>query len=272
MGLSDLVRRFLPRAAPPPPSALPPLGEVLDGFRADAQAYYASSPEYADGVEEIRDIFAQIRGRVIAVDIDGTLLSSFMGLRFWRERYGMEPHDRVVRPFANEFLAAIADAGNCATLWTGIEKKRFPSVVTKVEGFEIPRSFGRITREDYLRQLKAHPDYSSLEGRITQYPRLQEKLKAGTVKIPGWINFEGRPIDGLIDDNAGRDGEALELLGLGAEVAKLFQVSSFDFFCGGECDPGDVDDLGGLSVYFKDEGLLRVAREMRTRWVGAGAI
>ena len=184
----------------------------------------------------------------------------------------MEPHDRVVRPFANEFLAAIAESDNHGVLWTGIDGKRFPSVVTAVKELAVPQSFGRIMRYDYLRQLKAHPEYPSLSGRITQHPRLQKKLEEGTVKIPGWVNFEERPIDGLIDNNAILDAGALELLGLGAEAKNFFQVSPFEFYCGGEREPGDVDDLGGLSVYFKDQGLLRVAREMRARWVEAASL
>lgn len=266
MGLSSWIKGLLPSSDPP---ALPSMREFLDGCRAEAHSYYDSSSEYAQGVEGIRDVFQRIRGRVIAVDIDGTLLSTFMGRREWEKRYRIHDGDRVVRPFANEFLRAIDDSDNRGFLWTGMTRGRFSQMLTDVTGFQVPSDWDVLTREDYLNQLRSHPGYPQLPERIDRYPRLKTKLGEGLVKIPGWINFEGRPIDGLVDDNADLDCEALKRLGLGDQASKLFQVSSFAFYCGGEREPGDVDDVGGLSQYFKDEGLLRVAREIRARWCGA---
>lgn len=272
MGLSSLFKGFFSRSTEPsqPDSpTLPSMRELLDGYRAEAQRYYASL-EYAQGVEEICDVFQQIRGRVIAVDVDGTLLSTFMGRRAWEERYRIKDVDRVVRPFANEFLQAIDDSDNHGLLWTGMPRARLDLMRKGVPDLRIPASFGVLTREDYLALLNDHPDFSRLSAHAASDPRLEAALKKGLVKFPAWVRYGGQSVDGLVDDNVDMDEQALELLGLGDQVPRFFPVSSFSFWCGGKRDPGDFDDVGGLSRYFKDEGLLRVAREIRERWNVAG--
>lgn len=272
MGLSSLFKGLFSHSEPPQPDSptLPSMRELLAGYRVEAQRYYAS-PRYVQGVAEIHNVFQKIRGRVIAVDLDGTLLSTFMGRRTWKERYRIDDVDRVVRPFAKEFLQAIDDSENYGLLWTGMPRARFNLMRSGIPDLQIPPSFGVLTGEDYLALLKDHPDYTGLFERTAGYSGLEAKLKKGLVKIPAWVSYDGQPVDGLVDDNADVDGQALKLLGLGDQVPRLFPVSSFSFWCGGEREPGDVeDDVDGLSRYFEDEGLLRVAREIRERWKAAG--
>lgn len=88
----------------------------LDRHREEAEEFYATDPEYREAAAELREIIWRIHDRVIALDLEGTLVCGEIESLDGDE---VDLHDRVHRPLANEFAQALID-GNQVVIWTGL--------------------------------------------------------------------------------------------------------------------------------------------------------
>lgn len=89
----------------------------LVGHKETADEFYATDPEYKEAAAEVREAISSIHNRVFALDIEGTLACTEIGS--WAGR-GVDFHDRVRRPLANEFAQALIESKNQVVVWTGL--------------------------------------------------------------------------------------------------------------------------------------------------------
>jgi len=157
----------------------------FEGIKAEAEAYY-KTPEYLEGVEIIRAIFAQIRGKVFAFDLDGTLVDGV-------EASGVED-SVLLRPYANEILQIVAESRNRVILWTGASLARVRHAESS-SGLVLPKDTKIIAREDNANMV-AGACHRASEGVVFNAEDCAwEDFCLGLVKIPLLFG-----VDFLFDD------------------------------------------------------------------------
>ncbi|MEK7085834.1 MAG: hypothetical protein AAB953_02360 [Patescibacteria group bacterium] len=193
------------------------MGEILlDSYRADAEHFYTTDPDYKRDVAEMCDIIQRdIHERVVAVDLEATLVSDRIGAFYnsKHERLEVNPFDRLRRPLSNELLQALVDAHNEVILWTSMisDLARF---VCSFSGLKLPQSTGFVAREDYQRALLNDesgiqvlqkivkkfgepPSHCNPEGKTPAKYYADLYMNKLGVKIPSVLG-----VDVLIDDQA----------------------------------------------------------------------
>lgn len=240
-------------------SPLPRLPDfpTLRRYREAAGVFYGTA-DHKRKIEELLTLVEKLRGRVIAVDLEGTLvcrnLAATLETRnhFPDERalaFRVDRYDRLRRPFAQELLSALACSNPGSIIWTGAnendaDKMLRSAQLVKPEGITIvgrQTYKARLAETDVMdRAARAYPSNSTLDTLNIS------DIKEGGVKIPRALG-----VDLLIDDHAQNDATVCETLFGLDESSKIVPCNSFS-----------MKHIGEVQNHHTDEELLQVLRRL----------
>jgi hypothetical protein len=209
----------------------------------------AKKPSYRQSVEELRDVLSPIRGRIIAIDIEGTLASKTLPEHYrgwWRKKLTQRvvpmEHFWLLRPLSQEIIDILVER-NKVILWT-VANVRTARLIFKITGLKIPRKVPLVAKEHNQKLLQKHNMYNKpVRLRDGGKFRLNEK-----VKIPSLLKVEA-----LLDDQVVNcHGPFVERI-RPRDLEKLIQV---ELFC--------PETFAAVRRGWNDRGLLKAARDLST--------
>lgn len=206
--------------------------------------------------QRIREIAKHIRGLIIAIDLEGTLVC---------------PMTRAKRGGADELLSSLAQH-NTVILWTSATRYRAAEIIRSAK-LEMPKQVKTETREAYQEELTKHdiiPEPLSnshawamriIEQRTEWIRRGQHPgdknftdqdydtalIYTGNIKIPSILG-----IDVLLDDKKERHDEGCRQLGYHEDPEKIIAVSPFYCFDGYMFETGLLQAIKQLKEWTKD--------------------
>ena len=125
----------------------------LDSYRAEAEHFYTTDPDYqSDAAEMCGIIQRDIHDRVVAVDLEATLVSDVVDALYKSEEERVDVFDRLRRPLSDEMLQALVDANNKVILWTSMMSYSAKAVLDSSR-LKLPQSVRFAAREDYKQAL-----------------------------------------------------------------------------------------------------------------------
>ncbi|MBI4975813.1 hypothetical protein HZC20_03990 [Candidatus Peregrinibacteria bacterium] len=202
--------------------------KTFGNLQSEAEAYY-QTPEYLEGVTILDDIFAQIREKFLAFDLEGVLVS--MGGDIGKLR----------RPYANEILDVVAKSRNRLMLWTAA-RGHIINYAKCVSGLTIPSDTEIVDRDKNASKIASEVSGSSRSVVFSaDDDNAWDDFSRGTIKVPSFFG-----VDLLFDDCADVHrfvGEAV--MKPYGDKKKFVQVHPFDF-----------DIKSDVLAHRKDFGLL----------------
>lgn len=215
--------------------------ENFEDIKAEAEEYY-QTPEYLSGVDLLRDIFAQIHGKLLAFDLDATLIEKGKARVF----NGVPVLLR--RPYANEILEIASGSKNRVMLWTGALPSRVERAKS-IAGLVLPEDMKVVTLEDNCSVNYAKINYSSNGVRFNRDDDFDAwgNFEDGLVKVPSFFG-----VDLLFDDLADSH----------IEIGKTVMSPYRDDEKFVKVHPFDLKTMAHPSIHRKDFGLLSAAVKM----------
>lgn len=238
-------------------------GDHLQVARKTAEAYYQSK-EFDGELSEALKLAQGIRGKKIAFDLEGVLISTSQKLRKHDLiSKGLNPDAHIRRPGANEILRALAEPEreNQLFIWTAINRE-YANLLIRNTGLILPGGVQIVSREETLNTFKNEHQEKFLEERGGYYG-LREDMEArealrqiekGRLKVPQYFPG-GTEIDVLLDDNAEFHQKGCQaLLGdVPRDVNKIIPVESFSFI-----------KTARLKEHHLDRGLFKVLKRLES--------
>lgn len=235
----------------------PTFGYRITKARQDADVYYQTD-EFRRKIAKALEQIAAIPGHEFSWDLEGTLVST--SIEYMKEKYGVSGvrvNRHMLRPGANELLAAFADPANNNgnSIWTAVvgQSKEYGNNGTfLIEncGLVIPANVPVFFREDTVARLQGNEEIAAyFSTHQTEDDRILEgDIKNGQVKFPN--HFPGVIQPGkTIDDKADYHSAASQqVLGIN-QSDKFMRAPAFH-----------IPDEAALSRHHKDDGLFEVVR------------
>jgi len=221
-------------------------------YKFELEDFY-NSPEYQKGCEILEQILQDVRGMIIALDLEGTLVSKNI-LEFaddpdeLKKQLTLPPNKKLLyfrRPYANELLE-ILSRQNSIRIWTAASIGYAADILTKETSLKLPRETGVIDRffcAKRIKHLNLIKPKRYLLGRIS---KIEKHILDGVGKIPSTFG-----VDLLIDDQAEFHRYCCMITELREDVSKILEILPFI--------PTDQE---GFETIHEDEELLKIANQI----------
>lgn len=240
----------------------------LDQYRELAARHYESI-RYRRDLDAIDKAVASMRDRVIALDVEGTILSLSLlrqdGDPRWAREAGVNTGDRLRRPHANELIEILSASKNEIKLWTGAGRDRI-NVRLQSAGIHLPKGVELITRAETQARfckmlikeevaardpipMATIPEFVGATEKVPKEVTNLTRFDMGMVKIPRLFG-----VDALIDDYAEIDREVCRAIYGDEEAAKIVDIAAFA-----------PQSTGELGIHFADRELKRVIQQLASK-------
>lgn len=185
----------------------------------------SQTPEYQANLEIISDLISQIREKVIAVDLDGTLYCTNLHDSLSKNglfNYDIEMNSRIRRPYANELLQIMAANTAIKTIaWTGSTKKMAKRRI-ETSGLVIPQTIEIVTIDEYRQIILTYPEIAEQLNKGDEDKIDSSKFEKGTIKIPRILG-----VDLLLDDFCQHDIHVSQRLYGEQEANRFLLINQF---------------------------------------------
>ncbi|KKP37315.1 hypothetical protein A2483_05375 [Candidatus Peregrinibacteria bacterium RIFOXYC2_FULL_33_13] len=251
--------------------------KVLEHYRQKAENYYKTE-KYQELVKELYDILKDVKGKIIAFDIEGTLISSSNEINavLSSPNY-IDTYLR--RPLAKEITNYLSSQ-NEVIIWSAMTRKYMKEALSSSKiGLNLNKNNKQISREDCKKSTKKHPLIKIWHQKANSSEKLMKELiTSGTYKIPSIFD-----VDFLIDDLSEFHKEGCDLILIPEDKEKIISIPSFkpDFEQNHQEDkPANnnfletkeyVESLAFqkvlhfLATHYKDQELLEVAKKIQKK-------